>query len=491
MQQSDPAGSAVNVLNAAAIRTLLILGLWATALSGHAMARTGQPLAYATTFNGISVYDTGNYARLGTIPCCHSAAVAPDGKLVYAINNSNSSTVITISVIDANSFGVVATIPLEASVAGASTLLGAGLTAISPDGKQIYVAAGICPSGMGLCNKPSLAYFATYVIDAVTHNVGIAVQGKGAVGGIAFSPDGKQTYVTNFEPYYYADPPLSSVLVLGGAGPSIPFPGYSQASGIVITPDGTHAYVADTGSNGLWVIDTAKRAIVAALPVSASNGIAITPDGKHVYVGNSVIETATNTVVATLPVFGSGIAVTPDGEHVYLASTVIETAKNTVAATLPDWGSLWAIIPPPQGVPFAAFSAKLDIHSSSSQHQDAFDLQSSFILSSKVSNGIHPDIEPLKLQVGPFITTIPAGSFKQAQGSSYSYEGVIDGVRVQAKIDLTGTLRYRLRAKVSGANLSGIINPTQVSMSLGGSAGLASVKADPASHDHLANDILN
>jgi YVTN family beta-propeller protein len=298
------------------------------------------------------VIDTGSNALLGTIPCCSAAAVAPDGKLVYAVDNSNSSTVISISVIDANSNGVVTTIPLDASLADASSLGAGGPIAIPPDGKQIYVAAVVCPSEIGSCYRPSQVYFAIYVIDAVTHTVGIAAQGKGAVGGIAFSPDGKQTYVANFEPDYYADPPLSSVLVLGNVGPSIPLPGYSQVSGVVITPDGTHAYVADTGSNGLWVIDTAKRAIVAALPVTAGSGIAITPDGKHVYVGNSIIETATNTVVATLPVFGSGIAVTPDGAHVYLANTVFETAKNTVVVTLPVTGDQWAIIPPPQGVAY-------------------------------------------------------------------------------------------------------------------------------------------
>jgi DNA-binding beta-propeller fold protein YncE len=146
------------------------------------------------------------------------------------------------------------------------------------------------------------------------------------------------------------------------------------------------------------------------------------------------------------------------GNTVYVGNSVIETATNTVVATLPVTGDQWAIIPPPQGVPFIAFSAKIDIHLSSKQHQDAFDLESSFILSSKASNGIRPGIEPVKLQVGPFITTIPAGSFKQRQDRSYTYEGVTDGVSLEAKIDLTGTLRYRLRAKVSGANLSGITN---------------------------------
>jgi DNA-binding beta-propeller fold protein YncE len=112
-------------------------------------------LAYATTVNGISVIDTGSNALLGTIPCCGGAAVAPDGKLVYAVNNSNSSTVISISVIDANSNGVVATIPLDASLADASSLGAGGPIAITPDGKQIYVAAVICPNSIGLCDRPS------------------------------------------------------------------------------------------------------------------------------------------------------------------------------------------------------------------------------------------------------------------------------------------------------------------------------------------------
>ncbi len=238
------------------------------------------------------------------------------------------------------------------------------------------------------------------------------------------------------------------------------------------------------------VLDTAKLLVTAQIPV-AGGGIAITPDGKHGYVGNSVIETATNTIVATLPVTGNGPAITPDGEHVYLANTVIETATNTVVATLPVTGDLWAIIPPPAGVPFMAFTSKLNINLSPKQHQDAFDLESSFILSSKASNGIHPGIEPVKLQVGPFITTIPTGSFKKRPDSSYTYEGMSDGVKLAVKIDLTGTLRYRLRAKVMDANLSGITNPVQVSLSVGGGAGLVSVKADLGRHAHVPDDILN
>ena len=68
------------------------------------------------------------------------------------------------------------------------------------------------------------------------------------------------------------------------------------------------------------------------------------PDGKYVYVTHlvpdpgsvSVIDTATNTVVAAISVEGvpAAVAVTPDGKHVYVANggsntvSVIETASR-------------------------------------------------------------------------------------------------------------------------------------------------------------------
>ena len=78
------------------------------------------------------------------------------------------------------------------------------------------------------------------------------------------------------------------------------------------------------------MIDTATNTVVATVPVGTNPiGVAITPDGKHAYVTNftsnnvSVIDTATNTVVATVPVGNNpvGVAVTPDGKHAYVANS--------------------------------------------------------------------------------------------------------------------------------------------------------------------------
>ena len=103
--------------------------------------------------------------------------------------------------------------------------------------------------------------------------------------------------------------------------------------------------------NAVAVLDTATNAVVATVPVpQCPYGVAVHPAGTFVYVttyGNSVsvIDTATNTVVATVPLgaFPVGVAVHPAGTVVYVAAgtgntqtvSVIATATNSVVATVP------------------------------------------------------------------------------------------------------------------------------------------------------------
>ena len=122
--------------------------------------------------------------------------------------------------------------------------------------------------------------------------------------------------------------------------------------GVAITPDGSRAYVANSNSNSVSVIDTASNTVVATVAVeSYPQGVAITPDGSRAYVANtfsnsiSVINTASNTVTATVGVEAapSAVAITPDGNHVYVTDgsftfgsvSVIDTVTNTVVATVP------------------------------------------------------------------------------------------------------------------------------------------------------------
>ncbi len=97
------------------------------------------------------------------------------------------------------------------------------------------------------------------------------------------------------------------------------------------------------------VINTATNTVIATITVGTDPGaVAVTPDGARAYVTNSgsgsvsVINTATNTVIATITVgLGPGrVAVSSDGTRAYVTNSgsdsvsVIDTATNTVTATI-------------------------------------------------------------------------------------------------------------------------------------------------------------
>jgi YVTN family beta-propeller protein len=73
-----------------------------------------------------------------------------------------------------------------------------------------------------------------------------------------------------------------------------------------------NAYITNQSSNDVSVIHTATNKVVATIPVGTFPfGVAVTQDGSKVYVANrgsgtvSVIATATNTVLTTIPAAGT------------------------------------------------------------------------------------------------------------------------------------------------------------------------------------------
>jgi YVTN family beta-propeller protein len=85
---------------------------------------------------------------------------------------------------------------------------------------------------------------------------------------------------------------------------------------VAVSPDGSKVYVTNDFSFSVSVIDTATNTVTATIPLTVGShpfGVAVTPDGSKVFVANeqsqpgsvSVIDAATNAVTATIPV-GSG-----------------------------------------------------------------------------------------------------------------------------------------------------------------------------------------
>ena len=126
----------------------------------------------------------------------------------------------------------------------------------------------------------------------------------------------------------------------------------SSPGGVAVNPAGTRVYVTNAPSDNVSVIDTSSNTVVAIVELGPQNlpeGLAVKPDGTRVYVANqdsnsvSVINTSTNTVVATVGVGVEpfGVAVKPDGTRAYITNfsyntmSVIDTSNNTVLATVP------------------------------------------------------------------------------------------------------------------------------------------------------------
>jgi YVTN family beta-propeller protein len=97
---------------------------------------------------------------------------------------------------------------------------------------------------------------------------------------------------------------------------------------VAISPDGTRAYVVNKGSNSVSVIGTVTDSVVANVAVGKEPaGIGISPNGAYAYVSNfgdntvSVIGTATESVIANIVVGKEpeGIAIAPDSRFAYVA----------------------------------------------------------------------------------------------------------------------------------------------------------------------------
>ena len=115
------------------------------------------------------------------------------------------------------------------------------------------------------------------------------------------------------------------------------------------TPDGGgpttgKGYVGLFGDQQVAVLDTATKAVLKTLPVTAPDGMIITPDGGKVYVSSGdtgtvkIISTATDTLVGSVDVGAkpAGLDITPDGTRVIVSvggggeAVFIDTSTDAV-----------------------------------------------------------------------------------------------------------------------------------------------------------------
>jgi len=258
---------------------------------------------------------------------------------------------------------------------------------VTPDGQYLYVACGsgditrvrlsdhtvvntitvgydphhlaISPDGEHLFATNTVDGYYTTKISTATDSIECTIPGYTDPSGIAITPDGDTAIiVANWTGILQGVPvdACAASYTIGGLG--------AGCIDVVVTPDGKYAYATSTTNPvpwGVFKVDLKARQVVDTLPAGLG-GLDITPDGALLFVTNSnwsnyvyVVSTAADSVIDSIHV-GNGcedVKVSPDGLYAYVSHyggdsvAVLSVADRSVIAILPVGQSpRWLAISP-------------------------------------------------------------------------------------------------------------------------------------------------
>jgi YVTN family beta-propeller protein len=321
--------------------------------SFYVTSQNGQAVSqYTVTANGSLSPKVP--ATVATNGFAFAIALNPDGKTAY-VTNFNTNTVAQYAV---GATGAL-TPKVPFTVATGDTPLG---IALSPDGKSAYVTNN---------NANTVSQYTVGATGLLSPKTPSTVGTEGTPRGVTVSPSGNNVYVTN------ANGNSVSQFTVTAGGALLPMSPASVATGggpyaLTMSADGKSAYTADRNGSTVTQFNVAANgalspkspativpgpnplAVAFATPpllVGLSpTGVASSATGNRIYVANagsnsvSAIDTATNAVVATVPVGDYPIAVATSTDagppQVYVANyqsgsvTVIDGTTNTVVKTI-------------------------------------------------------------------------------------------------------------------------------------------------------------
>jgi YVTN family beta-propeller protein len=233
--------------------------------------------------NSVTFIDTAtngvkHTSYIGRSP--HEAFFTPDGREVWVTVRGENY----ISVLDARTFMEKTRI---------ITPSGPGMQIFSPDGKYGYICSSFNPE--------------TDVVSVADHKIIAKVKQESPFcPNIAATPDGSQVWFTLKDvgktQVFNAKPPFNLIKTID-TGPITNHVNFAH------TAKGTFAYVTIGGLNQVKVFRTDDFSQVATIPVgNLPHGVWPSGDGSRIYVGLenadalAAIDTATNTVIANIPI---------------------------------------------------------------------------------------------------------------------------------------------------------------------------------------------
>ncbi|MDQ1248452.1 MAG: hypothetical protein QG597_2824 [Actinomycetota bacterium] len=214
--------------------------------------------------------------------------------------------------------------------------------AVAPDGSRVYAGG----------NK-----FVHWMDATATREISSFQLGNGWIRDMALTSDGKTLYVTSDDNVLYAasTSPAKLLWSVGvGSGPM----------GLALTPDGKRAYVANSQSGTVSVVDLVSRAVIASVPVGEVPwDVTVNPSGSRVFVamrrgtGLPQIDTFTNTALNAIPIGSPSTSVAMDrsGGLIFVATdgtndlTVVNAANGGIVARVPIGPEPTAVAVAPTG----------------------------------------------------------------------------------------------------------------------------------------------
>jgi len=253
----------------------------------------GRKLYVTNIGNGtVSVINTATNAIKRTIILPGAAgpqgiAITPDGLRAFVVDNFNNNIVVISVLTDT----VIVSIPISGS-------LSAWDIAISPDGLTAYITDDGASGNV-------------FVIDTLTYALIAIVPTGGSGAGVTFTPDGSKVYMT--------DPPGNAFAINTTTFAVAPviwpiFPPVAGPWDVAVHPSGVYAYFTDYfffgGGSTVLVVDTTTDIQTGVIHVGIDpTEVIFSPGGSRAYVTHfstpgsvSVIDTATSTVIASIPV---------------------------------------------------------------------------------------------------------------------------------------------------------------------------------------------
>ncbi|WP_448614952.1 Hsp70 family protein [Modestobacter sp. URMC 112] len=288
----------------------------------------------ASVATAVPIPSIGPKIPVGTTP--GFVVAAPSGRQLYVANREAG----VVTVVDTAVDRVTATIRIDA---GPPQFI-----AFSPDGRRAYVSVW----------DEARTIAAVSVLDTTTNAVVETIPVETRPFLSAVSPDGKSIYVPNHD--------TDNVSVIDTTTDDLvtDFPVAPNPHWVAFTPDGSKAYTANHDSSVVSAIDTATHAVTAEIPTPKSpHSIAVHPTRPILIVATydadsaTVIDTEKDTVIATVPVgrFPQHAAWSADGRFAYITNnednsvSVIDAESFAVTATIPTGNSPTSLAVLPDG----------------------------------------------------------------------------------------------------------------------------------------------